>query len=121
MMPIPRRQECDLSPSLSRPTRASGDTRIQTLGRRYCARCRAIRLAQARISKYIDSNTQLPYWVNPATGVTTWSKPKVFGAADVEHAMMVATSKTEHLVRRERQTRRRSRLGVRPECMHVWT
>eukprot|EP00752_Nemacystus_decipiens_P002143 g2042.t1 len=77
----------------------AGAVKIQTLGRRYCARCRAIRLAQARISKYIDPNTQLPYWVNPATGVTTWTKPKVFGAEDVKHPMMVATSKTEHLVK----------------------
>lgn len=70
----------------------------QAIGRRYCARCRAIRVAQVRISKYVDPATNLPYWVNPVTGVTTWSKPKVFGAADAEHAMMVATSKTEHLV-----------------------
>lgn len=72
---------------------------LQALGRRYCARCRAIRLAQAQISKYIEPTKQLPYWVNPATSVTTWTKPKIFGASDVEHAMMVATSRTEHLVR----------------------
>ncbi|CAN0081825.1 unnamed protein product [Scytosiphon promiscuus] len=73
--------------------------KIQAIGRRYCARCLAIRVAQVRIAKYIDPIRNLPYWVNPVTGVTTWSKPKVFGAADVEHAMMVATSKTEHLVK----------------------
>ncbi|CAB1111112.1 unnamed protein product [Ectocarpus sp. CCAP 1310/34] len=72
---------------------------LESLGRRYCARCRAIRLAQAKISKFIDPTTHLPYWLHPTTGVTTWTKPKVFGAADVEHAMMVATSKTEHLVK----------------------
>ncbi|CAM9991087.1 unnamed protein product, partial [Ectocarpus sp. 12 AP-2014] len=53
----------------------------------------------AKISKFIDPTTHLPYWLNPTTGVTTWTKPKVFGAADVENAMMVATSKTEHLVK----------------------
>ncbi|CAM9276018.1 unnamed protein product [Ectocarpus sp. 12 AP-2014] len=67
--------------------------------KRYCARCRAIRLARAKISKFIDPTTHLHYWLNPTTGVTTWTKPKVFGAADVEQAMMVATSKTEHLVK----------------------
>jgi len=71
----------------------------QALGRRYCARCSAIRLAQSQISKYIEPTKQLPYWVNPVTSVTTWTKPKIFGASDVGHAMMVATSRTEHLVR----------------------
>lgn len=71
----------------------------QALARRYCARCRAIRLAQARISKFIDPTTLLPYWLHPGTGITSWSKPKVFGAEDVEHATMIATSRTEHLVR----------------------
>lgn len=72
---------------------------IQALARRYSARCRAIRLAQVCIFKYIDPTTHLPYWVHLKTGITSWKKPKVFRADDVEHAMMVATSKTEHLVR----------------------
>ncbi|CAN0231592.1 unnamed protein product, partial [Ectocarpus sp. 12 AP-2014] len=36
--------------------------KLQSLGRRYCARCRAIRLARAKISKFIDPTTHLPYW-----------------------------------------------------------
>lgn len=71
---------------------------MQALARRFYARCLAIRIAQARITKYIDPTTTLPYWVHPGTGVTSWTKPKIFGAQDAEHATMVATSKTEHLV-----------------------
>lgn len=70
----------------------------QALGRRYRSRAFAIRLAQARITKYIDPKTRLPYWQHPGTGIISWSKPKIFGLEDVDHATMVATKKTEHLV-----------------------
>ncbi|CAN0094235.1 unnamed protein product, partial [Sphacelaria rigidula] len=72
---------------------------IQAWGRRYCSRASAIRLAQARITKYIDPSTRLPYWQHPSTGIISWSKPKIFGLGDVESAILVATKKTEFLVK----------------------
>lgn len=59
----------------------------------------AIRLAKVRIVKYIDPSTLLPYWVHGGTGVASWTKPKIFRGEDVDSAVMVASSKTEHLVR----------------------
>lgn len=73
--------------------------KIQALSRRYCGRCSAIQLAQRRILKYLDPDSHLPYWVHPSTGVVSWTKPKILGNEDVEHATMVATSGTEYLVR----------------------
>ncbi|CAM9227337.1 unnamed protein product, partial [Laminaria digitata] len=88
------REKREANRSLSRIKRI-----LQALGRRYCARCRAIRLARARIAKFIDPTSNLPYWVHPGTGITSWTKPKIFGADDVEQAITVATSRTEHLVK----------------------
>lgn len=94
-----------LLPSISIPPPSPPDNPFkrmtlckQARGRRYCARCRAIRLARARVAKFIDPTSNLPYWVHPGTGITSWTKPKIFGADDVEQAITVATSRTEHLV-----------------------
>ena len=34
--------------------------------------------------KYIDYDSGLPYWVNPRTGFSTWTKPLCFGKEDVD-------------------------------------
>ena len=64
-----------------------------------CARSLAIRLAKVIIAKYIDPIKLLPYWVHGRTNVASWTKPKIFRSEDVDRAIMVATSKTEHFVR----------------------
>ena len=73
-------------------------TCIQTTGRRYLARGRAIKLAKRAIVKYIDPITAEPYWSNPASGRVMWKKPKIFGRMDVDAPTVLPDKSTEYLV-----------------------
>lgn len=50
----------------------------QSLVRMFLARRRTTKLAQTLIKKYVPASGP-PYWYNPATSLTTWSKPRILG------------------------------------------
>ena len=60
---------------------------IQRFVRQKLARMKFIRMLRLSYKKFIDPESQLPYWVNPKTGTTTWSKPLIFGDDDVEQVL----------------------------------
>lgn len=47
------------------------------LGRRFL-----MRMAQTMYTKYIDGESQMPYWFNPRTGKAFWTKPTLLGPFD---------------------------------------
>jgi hypothetical protein len=83
---------------LEEQRRKKGATAIQTLGRRYLARSKAIKRAKKAIVKYIDPATGEPYWSNPSSGRVMWKKPKIFGKMDVDAPTVLPDKSTEYLV-----------------------
>lgn len=57
--------------------------RIQTLLRRILATREYRNRVRETYEKYLDPDWGLPYWLNPRTGYSTWRKPAVLGAQDV--------------------------------------
>ena len=78
--------------------RKNAACRIQSLGRRYLGRSRAIKLAKKAIVKYIDPVTAEPYWSNPSSGRVMWKKPRIFGKMDVDAPTVLPDKSTEYLV-----------------------
>jgi hypothetical protein len=73
-------------------------TKLQSVVRRFITRCFVIRLAQDIIIKYMESNAVDPYWSNPRTGVTTWTRPKILGLSDIDYPTLLPNKSTEYLI-----------------------
>ncbi|KAL3665074.1 hypothetical protein V7S43_009707 [Phytophthora oleae] len=58
--------------------------RLQTQARRFLARRELRRRMQETYEKFVDPTWGLPYWMNPRTGYSTWQKPRVLRAEDVQ-------------------------------------
>ncbi|KAE9107847.1 hypothetical protein PF006_g21009 [Phytophthora fragariae] len=57
---------------------------LQTQARRFLARRELRRRMQATYEKFLDPTWGLPYWMNPRSGYSTWHKPRMLGAEDVQ-------------------------------------
>ncbi|ETL41910.1 hypothetical protein L916_07195 [Phytophthora nicotianae] len=58
---------------------------IQTQARKLLARRELRRRMQETYEKFLDPTWGLPYWMNPRSGYSTWQKPRVLGAQDVQY------------------------------------
>lgn len=58
--------------------------RIQALARRVLAKRELKTRIKVAYDKLVDPEYGLPYWMNPRSGFSTWRKPPVLGADDVE-------------------------------------
>ncbi|TYZ59391.1 hypothetical protein PybrP1_001609 [[Pythium] brassicae (nom. inval.)] len=63
--------------------RSRAATLLQARVRVLLARTQLKRRVQAVYEKYIDPDWGLPYWTNPTSGYSTWAKPRVLRAEDV--------------------------------------
>ncbi|KAK1942207.1 hypothetical protein P3T76_006529 [Phytophthora citrophthora] len=57
---------------------------LQTQARGFLARRELRHRMQQTYEKFIDPTWGLPYWMNPRTGYSTWQKPRVLRAEDVQ-------------------------------------
>jgi hypothetical protein len=55
---------------------------IQTFIKGFLGRRFLMRMAQTMYTKYIDGESQMPYWFNPRTGKAFWTKPTLLGPFD---------------------------------------
>ncbi|KAG1694478.1 hypothetical protein DVH05_021283 [Phytophthora capsici] len=58
--------------------------RLQTQARGFLARRELRRRMQETYEKFVDPTWGLPYWMNPRTGYSTWQKPRILRAEDVQ-------------------------------------
>lgn len=69
--------------------------KLQNLIRRFLGRRLVVRLAQNVYNKYIDGESDRPYWYNPRTEVAFWTKPKLLGAFDCGMATRMPLAEEE--------------------------
>ena len=55
---------------------------IQAYSRRYLGRRRGIRLSQKMYLKYIDNDSNVPFWTNSHSGTSFWTKPLLLRELD---------------------------------------
>ncbi|KAF1774751.1 WW domain [Phytophthora cactorum] len=57
---------------------------LQTQARELLARRELRRRMQETYEKFLDPTWGLPYWMNPRSAYSTWQKPRILGAEDVQ-------------------------------------
>ncbi|KAF1774748.1 WW domain [Phytophthora cactorum] len=60
------------------------DVVLQTQARELLARRELRRRMQETYEKFLDPTWGLPYWMNPRSAYSTWQKPRILGAEDVQ-------------------------------------
>lgn len=77
--------------ALETDRRYSAKIRIQRFGRAYLGRRFLVRLAQQMYVKCMDPDSRVPYWFNPRTGTSSWTKPKLLKDLDCGETIRLPT------------------------------
>ena len=86
---------------------------IQTRFRQFRARQKYFRMVRSTFACYKDIELDVPYWMNPRTGFTSWTKPSILGAAEVDNVILVPPIRHQFVVYCERC----ETYGVREFCI----
>lgn len=60
--------------------------KLQGMIRNHLTKRWMVKIAQELYEKYVDGNSELPYWYNPRTKQSFWTKPTLLGQYDVSNA-----------------------------------
>lgn len=71
---------------------------IQRFARAYLGRRFLLRLAQKMYVKCTDPDSKLPFWFNPRTGNSSWSKPKLLRDLDCGEAIRLPKDDEKFIV-----------------------
>lgn len=76
--------------------------RLQKCFRQFRARLCYFRIVRSTFVCYNDLELDLPYWMNPRTGYTTWTKPSILGTAEVDNVISVPPIRHQFVIYCER-------------------